>query len=95
MSQVHLHLDLSGLIVDARLARGISTYLKHSKMEYPHLSARCDGSALLELATGLAPATNGIRRPLFQVVSPKFSVEKQHFSARQRGTSLTEIKTLD
>ena len=54
--------------------KGLARTLSHlSKLNSdPPLSARCDGSTLLELATGLAKPSpfRVLRRPLYQVVSP-------------------------
>ena len=51
------------------VSQGVSTYLKPCG---PLLCVRCDGSALPELATGSA-TRGGVRRSLFQVVSPASS----------------------
>ena len=52
---------------ESTVARGISTYLKPEKLvSGPPLCVRCDGSALPELATGLAlrafPVPGGVAR---------------------------------
>ena len=55
------------------VSRGISTYLKPSvtSTEDRHLSARCSGWTLLQLASGSALEINTIpERPLNKVVSP-------------------------
>ena len=69
------HLGLSGLIADARLARGISTYLKHPRQEGTHTFARVATAPRDRSSPQDWPrAASGPRRPLFQVVLPKSSV---------------------
>jgi hypothetical protein len=70
----------------ARLPEGLARTLSYLIEQCsPPLSARCDGSALPELATGLANPLSRIRRPLYQVVSPTTGARKGPPSPDKKG----------
>jgi hypothetical protein len=91
------HFDLSGLHVGAWFPKGLARTLSHCfDSNDPPLSARCDGSTLLKLATGLAKhPSRMLRRPLYQVVSPTPRELSSSRLCPTVGDFPTKIKVLD